>query len=267
VNTTERHTLAYPARSDRTELAAAMQEALAVEARRNEFRVAVVRLAAYGLVSVLDIVLFLRGLRPARMIADSAVFVLVSVSLLGTIAKLPYSRIYWLVVPTADFLLIDHLLRGRIVTMGINLALSAVCALACGLFAATGGLRFDRRAAAWTTFLAVVLLYRLLGAHTSNWYLLYSAVTIASIGLLNFWLVDQVRRAMEATRGQLLLERLLPGVADAALKDPVCDAHRHGSARFYRALGANGPRRRVRAPQSLARRPVRGRPRVWRNRR
>ncbi|MDI1428400.1 adenylate/guanylate cyclase domain-containing protein [Polyangium sorediatum] len=41
------------------------------------------------------------------------------------------------------------------------------------------------------------------------------------IGLLNVWLADQVRRAMEATRGQLLLERLLPGVARAALKDPL----------------------------------------------
>src|SRR5690606_26099398 len=91
----------------------------------------------------------------------------------------------------------------------------------CGLFAATGGIRFDRRAAAWTTLLAVVLLYRLLGDRASHVHLLYSGVGIAAIGMLNFWMAEQVRRSMESTRGQLLLERLLPGVAGAALKDPL----------------------------------------------
>ncbi|MDI1479524.1 adenylate/guanylate cyclase domain-containing protein [Polyangium sp. y55x31] len=207
--------------SNRSELAAAMREALNREARRNEMRVAVVRILAYGLVLVLDIALWSRGLRPASHIAGGATWVLLSGVLLLAIKRLPYGRVYWFIVPVVDFFLIDGILGTRIAALGVTTAMAAVTALACGLFAATGGIRFDRRAAAWTTFLAVVLLVRLLGDHASRVHLLYSGVAIIAIGMLNVWLADQVRRAMEATRGQLLLDRLLPTVGRAALKDPL----------------------------------------------
>jgi len=214
--------MATPAQaSNRSELAAAMREALNREARRNEMRVAVVRLSSYSLVLVLDIALWLRGLRPASNILHGGLWVLLSGLLLLAIMRLPYGRVYWFVVPVVDFFLIEHMLGTRIESLGITIAMAAVTALACGLFAATGAIRFDRRAAAWTTVLAVLLLVRLLGDHASRVHLLYSGVAIVMIGMLNVWLADQVRRAMEATRGQLLLERLLPGVARAALKDPL----------------------------------------------
>ncbi len=210
-----------PLTSNRSELAAAMKEALNVEARRNEMRVAVVRLSSYTLVFLLDVALYLRGLRPSTNIAGGAIWMGIAAVLLVGITKLPYGRVYWFVVPAVDFLLIDRLLGTRIANMGVTTAMAAIAALACGLFAATGGIRFDRRAAAWTTALAVLLLIRLLGDHASHVHLLYSGVAIVAIGMLNVWLADQVRRAMEATRGQLLLDRLLPAVARAALKDPL----------------------------------------------
>ncbi|MRG93821.1 adenylate/guanylate cyclase domain-containing protein [Polyangium spumosum] len=207
--------------SNRSELAAAMRDALNREARRNELRIALVRLSSYSLVLALDVMLWLRGLRPPTNIFGGALWVLLSGALLLATMRLPYGRVYWFIVPVVDFFLIDGMLGSRMASMGVTTAMAAIAALACGLFAATGGIRFDRRAAAWTTALAVVLLVRLLGDHASRVHLLYSGVAIAAIGMLNVWLADQVRRAMEATRGQLLLDRLLPGVARAALKDPL----------------------------------------------
>lgn len=206
---------------NRSELAALMKEALDLEARRNELSVGVVRVSAYACVAGLDAFLYFRGIRPAAYIASSLAWASISGLLLLAIAKLPYGRVYWLIVPAVDCFLIDRLLRARIAEMGITPAMASISALACGLFAATGGIRFDRRAAAWTTLLAVVLLYRLLGDRASHVHLLYSGVGIAAIGMLNFWMAEQVRRSMESTRGQLLLERLLPGVAGAAFKDPL----------------------------------------------
>lgn len=198
-----------------------MRESLNVEARRNELSVAVVRLSSYVLVFIVDLVLYAQGLRPLSNLGGSAIWSLISAALLIATMRLPYGRIYWLIVPVVDFLLIHSFLSSRIDTMGMTIALASTAALACGIFAATGGIRFDRRAAAWTTFLAVVLLALLLHDHASHVHLLYSGVALVMIGMLNVWLADQVRRAMEATRGQLLLEKLLPGVAMAALKDPL----------------------------------------------
>lgn len=207
--------------TSRSDLAQAMRETLELEARRNELRVAVVRFSSYALILVVDTVLYAQGLRPLRNIGISAIYSLMSAALFLAMTRLPYGRIYWFIVPAVDFALIYSLLSSRIATMGMTTAMASVTALACGIFAATGGIRFDRRAAAWTTFLAVVLLAALLGDHASHMHLLYSGVAIVMIGMLNVWLADQVRRAMEATRGQLLLEKLLPGVANAALKDPL----------------------------------------------
>jgi len=205
----------------RSELAAAMRESLDAEARRNELRVGVVRLSSYVLVLVLDVVLYSEGLRPLRNIGVAFVYSLISAALLLAMTKLPYGRIYWFIVPVVDFALIYSLMSSRISALGMNIAMASITALASGIFAATGGIRFDRRAAGWTTFLAVVLLALLLREHASHMHLLYSGVAIVMIGMLNVWLADQVRRAMEATRGQLLLEKLLPGVASAAMKDPL----------------------------------------------
>lgn len=207
--------------TSRSELAAAMRESLEAEARRNELRVGVVRLSSYLLVLTIDVVLYWQGLRPLRNIGVAFVYALISAALLLAMTKLSYGRIYWFLVPVVDFSLIYSLMSSRITGMGMNIAMASITALACGIFAATGGIRFDRRAAAWTTLLAVVLLALLLHEHASHLHLLYSGVAIVMIGMLNVWLADQVRRAMEATRGQLLLEKLLPGVASAAMKDPL----------------------------------------------
>lgn len=210
------------AKPNRGAIASAIKEVLEAEARRNELRIAIVRQLAYSLLVVLDVALYFVGVRPARNIAESALWAGIAAALLVMTAKLPYWRWYWLAVPAVDFFLIDRLLRGRIAGMGLSTALTSVAALSCGLFAATGAIRFDRRAAAWTTGLSVVLLFHLLGGHAATLQLLYSVLAIAAIGMLNVWLADQVKRAMEAARGQVLLTRLLPGsLVHAAFKDPL----------------------------------------------
>lgn len=205
----------------RSDLATAMHDVLDVEARRNEMRVGVVRLCSYLLVFGVDIALYVQGVRPLRNIGVSAVYAFIAAGLLTVLTRSSRGRVYWLIVPLVDFALLYSLLSSRIATAGIDIALASITALACGIFAATGGIRFDQRAAGWTTLLAVILLAMLLGDHASHMHLLYSGVAIVMIGMLNVWLAEQVRRAMEASRGQLLLEKLLPGVARAALKDPL----------------------------------------------
>ena len=99
---------------------------------------------------------------------------------------------------------------------------TSIAALACGLLAATGGLRFDRAASLWTMLLASVLLYVLVGSRLDTPELLYSECAIAAIGGLNVWLTGHVRSAMEAERGRLLLRRFLPAVLiDSAFSDPL----------------------------------------------
>ena len=205
----------------RSDLATAMHDVLTAEARRNEMRVAVVRLSSYLLVLVVDIVLYVQRVRPARNIGESAIYSVIAAAMLVILTRSSRGRVYWFIVPVLDFALIYSLLSSRITSVGMNIALASITALSCGIFAATGGIRFDRRAADWTTFLAVILFVLLFREHAPHLQLLYSGVAIVMIGMLNVWLAEQVRRAMEASRGQLLLEKLLPGVASAALKDPL----------------------------------------------
>src|SRR5512139_3046120 len=108
---------------NRSELAVLMKEALDLEARRNELSVGAVRLSAYTCVVGLDAFLYFRGIRPAGYIASSLLWAGISGLLLLAIAKLPYGRVYWLIVPAVDCLLIDRLLRARIAEMGMTIAM------------------------------------------------------------------------------------------------------------------------------------------------
>ncbi len=113
-------------------------------------------------------------------------------------------------MPVVDALLVGGLCSQRITEHGFTVGLAGISALACGVLTATGGVRFKRRAAVWTTFLGAVVLAYLFSPATDPSGLLYCLCAIASLGLLNIWITDLVRRSMEGARGRLVLGRFLP---------------------------------------------------------
>jgi class 3 adenylate cyclase len=109
-----------------------------------------------------------------------------------------------------------------LVKQGHPAGLIAAIALGCGLFAATGGLRFDRKSAIWTTLLAGALFWRLLGDTARAGPLAYSLVILTAIGMLSVRTTALVRRTARAARGRAFLRRFLPQrLLDAAFFDPL----------------------------------------------
>jgi adenylate cyclase len=188
----------------------AVGRVLAEEARRNEVRVAWVRVAGFGAVSVLDTVMAARGLRPVENVPQSLAALLLSIGALAALRRAPFQRWYPLALPVLDAAILAMVLESRIARLGPSVALVATTALVCGLFAMTGALRFARRAATWTTVLAAALFLFLLGPHGDAPVLVYSLVALAAIGLLAMWLADRVRASMEGAASRAFLQRFLP---------------------------------------------------------
>ncbi len=210
-----------PAAVPRQEIADAIGAVLSAEAQRNEVRVSLVRLFAYALVAGLDGALMLAGLRtPANLLATASVAA-VSFGLLQLL-RAGYRPWFRFAIPLLDAAFIGAILHSRIEARGLTRGLAATTAVACALFAATGGLRFDRASAAWTTAVAATLLVVLVRGELDGASQLYVVVAIAAIGFLAIWTTDLVRRAMEGARGRALLLRFLPrGLVDRAFRDPL----------------------------------------------
>ena len=206
----------------RRSVARSVDVALREEARRNEGRVAIVRVLCYALVLLVDAGLWLAGIRPASNLAMSGGMVLISAGVLVALERLPFRAWLRFVIPVLDALLIERILSVRALASGLTPSLAATSALACGLLASTGGIRFDRKSAAWTTLLAGALAWAVLGRHTPISGMLYTTCAILGIGLLNLWLSDLVRRSMEGVRSRAFLSRFLPRtLVDQAFRDPL----------------------------------------------
>jgi class 3 adenylate cyclase len=208
--------------SHREEVARATEQIVAEEGQRNEWRVAIVRATSYGAIAAMDAVMVIPGYRPARNLIASGAMVLVSFILLFTIRKVRYRSIMGFVIPVIDAWMIATVLQRRIVTMGATTGLMAMCGIACGAFAATGGLRFDRKAAVWVSLLAGALLVYLVLPHSSGVTLIYEVFGVAGTGFLSWWQTDLVRRTLAAERGRSLLGRFLPrDLVEKAFRDPL----------------------------------------------
>jgi adenylate cyclase len=208
-------------------VAQSAEHTLETEARRNEVRIGWVRAGGFGLVLVLDGVLAAAGTRPASNIAHSAVLLVMAALMLVVVHRARYRPWFRFAIPLVDAvlaerMLVTRMLDQRTVDQELPPGLIAAIALGCGLFAATGGLRLDRKAAVWTTLLAGALFWRLLGETASAGPLAYSLVILMAIGMLGVWTTDLVRRTMRAARGRAFLRRFLPrGLVDAAFRDPL----------------------------------------------
>jgi adenylate cyclase len=208
--------------SHREEVARATAEIVAEEGQRNEWRVGVVRAVCYGAIAAMDAVMVLPGYRPARNLVASGLMALVSLGLLFAIRKLRYRGAMSFAIPVIDAWMIATMLERRIATMGATTGLMAMTGISCSAFAATGGLRFDRRAAVWVTLLAAGLLIYLVLPHSSGVTLVYEVFGVCGTGFLSWWQTDLVRRTLAAERGRSLLGRFLPrDLVEKAFRDPL----------------------------------------------
>lgn len=209
-------------RSHREEVARATERIVAEEGQRNEWRVGIVRAASYGAIAAMDAVMVLPGYRPPRNLVASGVMLLVSLALLFAIRRVRYRSIMGFAIPVIDAWMIATVLERRIATMGATTGLMAMTGISCGAFAATGGLRFDRKAAIWVTLLAGGLLVYLVLPHSSGVTLVYEVFGVAGTGFLSWWQTDLVRRTLAAERGRSLLGRFLPrDLVEKAFRDPL----------------------------------------------
>ena len=193
----------------RKALATAVHDTLHEEAQRNEERVAWVRLASYSLIVIFDVVLYFAGLRPLLNLWTSVPAAAVSAAIAAVLRRtyLPWFRF---AIPLVDALLIGAIISVRVKMFGVYPGYDAIVALACGLYATTGGFRFDLKAAVLTTVMGGALLVFLIGGHAKFSAMLYATASLIGIGILNGWQSDLVRRSMQGARGRELLARFLP---------------------------------------------------------
>jgi class 3 adenylate cyclase len=206
----------------RAAVAAAVREVLEEEARQNEVRVAVVRVAGWSTIVVLDVVTATMGLRPWGNAPVSAAIAIFAALVLWQMRQAQFRQWYQVAFPLLDFVTLAAVLGPRIHQLGLTTGLAATSALVCGLFAATGALRFSRTATLTTTGLAALLLLVLLGPYARPHELVYSLAALAATGLLALWLADVVRRSMEGAGSRALLQRFLPReLVEGAFHDPM----------------------------------------------
>lgn len=203
-----------------TGLRTAVDELLRAEGRRNEYGVGIVRVAAYSMVAVLDIVLFAVGTRPLGYLLSVLPFVALSVVFLVWLRRDFHPALRYL-TPLLDAVFITTLLNIRINAGGLNFGIVAATSVACGLFAATGGIRVEKKAALWTTVLSIVTFVLTVGWRENASAMSYSLVAIAAIGLLSMWQSDLARRALAGERGRATLKRFLHDeLVEKAFTDP-----------------------------------------------
>lgn len=206
----------------REELARTVRKIISHEAQRNEARVALIRVVAYSLVLVIDVLMYLGGVRELGNVVMPAVLISLACLIVYAVERW-YRSWFGFAIPMIDAIFILEMISSRIDRMGATPSLVATGAIACGLFAATGSIRFDRRVAAWTTFLAVVMLWIIVGirARAEPTGMLYAFAGLGALTMLNVWLADMTRKAIEARAGRMLLGRFVQQeVVDLAFSDP-----------------------------------------------
>lgn len=225
---------AMPSGEGRTEeLLESIRRTLLEEARRNELRIAYVRVIALALVTALDWYQYFhpaslgRTELPVSISAVAGNFFLASTALLVALRRGWYRPWLRFAAPAIDGVFILLAFWNVLRILGpeefVRLGSLPNCGIACAFVAASGALRLDRRAVALATALAV---------------LDYSALALASVplspqvgigislllgvGLLSLRMTSVVHRAVRSEVGRATLGRFLPKVVVAsAYADPV----------------------------------------------
>lgn len=206
----------------RLQIETSIRESLRSQGSINELRIAGVRIAVYSAILLADLLLGAVGRRPFGFAFTSVGLVAVSIVLFLAIRRF-YRPAYRYAIPAVDLVLIASLLEVRFAAIGLTMGTAAAASTTYALVVTTSSLRFARRIVAWTTLLAFGGLFFSLWRrfhHPDE--IIYSGIALLGTGMINLWLVDQVRRAMEGGRSRDILKRFLPGtLVDATFRDPM----------------------------------------------
>lgn len=200
-----------------------VRRSLAQEARANEIRLGIVRAVGYALLLAIDAAMVLLGVRAPVAIANSLVPAGVAALLLYALIKAPPFRGFAYLVPAVDAaILVAVIVSRERLAVTDHTTLTAPVAAAMALFAATGGIRFERLPVIWTALLATAALWVLQYGHAPVQGLVYATPAILAIGLWNLWSAALVRRSMEASGSRAVLQRFLPGeLVEKSFTDPM----------------------------------------------
>ncbi len=201
------------------QVSAAGRKVLAHEGALNEHRVALVRAFAFGTATLVALGYFFVGRRPLLDVVVVGAAALLGLVLVPLI-KRHYQPFMRFALPALDAAALTFVLTRRVDHSDGSAGMVGTAAVSCALFAATGGLRFDRRSAAWTTLLAlgclVVSVWRYAGEG-----LPYMVVAILAVGTLSAWQTSFIQRIVRSEQGRAFLRRFLhQNLLESAFTDP-----------------------------------------------
>jgi class 3 adenylate cyclase len=218
----------------RDDILAAVDRVLAGEARRNELIVAYLRVGGLTLFAVGSWAVWwipdLVALPPMPLyrVVYPTLWLGFGLAVLAVLRHRASPR--W-VAPTIAFLdasaiALNHILFSSTLPPPIHpVQTTRTLLIACALLAMSGGLRLDRRVAAWITLLAMAAFLagvRLSPMPEEMLYSLFSAALLLIVGAVGIWMADTVRRAALADAGRATLGRFLPRrVIEGAWGDPA----------------------------------------------
>ncbi|MEM7769280.1 MAG: adenylate/guanylate cyclase domain-containing protein [Cyanobacteria bacterium P01_A01_bin.37] len=214
-------------------LAPLISQVLVQESLKKELRFAQVRVLVLLLSATLDsIVFFFPQLLQKDSISPTIALISISASIvsIGIVVLLRRSIRYegnrWLQIALPIF--DGSLLAGFITNIADILGMSQpqittnIAALCC-VFAVSGGVRLNRRAAIITTLLAVAnLLYAGYLFELTPTISIFTTITVIGAGALGIWIATIVRRQVKSEAGRLVMERFLPKtVVETAFESPL----------------------------------------------
>ncbi|HSM84480.1 MAG TPA: adenylate/guanylate cyclase domain-containing protein, partial [Nodosilinea sp.] len=220
--------------SRRTSIQAALDQVVSQEAHRNELQLSYVRAGVLLISLLLDLAVFLfpQALLGKDQVPPTVVIISLCANLfaLGLVAILRQGlsmealHRWQLVIPIFDNLLLWAFITNiwRVLGNTQPLILTNVVAF-CSLVAVSGGLRLSRRAALWTSLLALVNFGYAAALFRLNLALaLFAGITVLGTGFLGLRMAVIVRRQVQNESGRVLMERFLPrAIVAAAFESPL----------------------------------------------
>ena len=189
-----------------TPLEQAWNETVLREASANEFRVGVIRVIAFGVVTGFTVGYWLVGERTVRDVLPLAAFTLLGLGF-TVLLRRSYHPSFRFLFPFVDATFLAWVIGRRLDISGRTPGWVALAGISSALFAATGGLRMDRRSAAWTWALSVMVLLYTVGTDLEG--MPYAVVGLAMVGLLSIYQSTAFARLIRNEQGRELLARFV----------------------------------------------------------
>lgn len=209
-------------------LQAELHEVLQREVARAELRLGSLRVGAFAFASLLDVSFALSGARGWHNVAGSLPSLFISLGLLWALRKRHSEVISGYGLPMLDAAMLCWLVAVRASeSIHFVTSISGSLTLCAGAVAMTGGMRFERRFAAWSTCMASVPYLYLMEVTDQGVTRYYGLLLLGVLGGMSLWNSHSARSSLRASRSQTLLKRFLPtevlesayGTSDANLRE------------------------------------------------